>query len=1324
MFIFNKEQRRGKGTLLIVALAMIVGIVIFTSVFVWNSFQNGEQINQDANQFIFPVQAPVIEFNNVSLVDSTQYDALNNICYGQRLGMNITVRPCVKSDIDGKEISQYVDFEWNGINPRNISWIFVYEDELDSGSMELLKDVQVTKNTVVSEWLQNYVVNNVVSYEDLGTPDERCEMGNQDNTKMYQVTRTTNNASTQTKYYCFTDVTVNNPTTFSISGNRDVVQEVEITEQRWVNINNKIEFMGNGLLNDERSYYKVQDVPFSPGQMYSTHWIYTPKNARKSGKWHILGYESETGLVSALASNQYIYLDPSWWNNNWQRRQQIDISGSNTSLTDFTVMINVTYDSDMNSDFSDIRFLDSTSSNELYYELDFYNTSVSAVFWVRIPTLNAGIDNTTIFMYYKNPSATLNENEQQAWAYDTGVWHFSEGFGSVSKGIEGINNATTSQTPVWTDGIIGKAINVSGATGHWTVQDQDYFTANTTTGNSWLFWAQATADENNKEIWAKDDVGGNREWSIIQGTGYLFSVIIPDFDYSAYTWLKTPSNTLAPSRINYFAWTWTGQLGDQYHDVYKNYSGLSLTSLSSGAGTPSPGTSPMEFGYQLGNNRGFTGMIDEAYMFNKSLSASETWRYYQNFNISMSTFGSEEVITRVNIDLISPLNGTFISALGVFNATIIPVEVNLTNATIKIWDSGASLVYSDTNILALNETLNTSFSHTFVSDDTYTWLVEGCGDEGSTTYCELSSNSTFTVDLTPPAITINSPTNEESFIRTAYPYTITLDSNVSDANLDACWYHTSDSATNTTFTCNTTTAVSFSGIGNKTIFAYVNDSLGQEIGGQVNITPILISQYQSQDTITEGSSSVFTLTINMSNIPSTKATFKYNNTKYAPTTQSTGQNYSIFTYTLGIPSGSGNRTGLTQYWNWTYNITNYYTDQNTSTQTQKVYSLDFDNCSAYTVLVYNFTLYDEGTKTLVNATAGANIQLDFTWLSNSGEEFQRSFEVSNNDTLLVCVPINVINDSTFSAYLTAEYSSTNRVTEFYFADNQTVTNDNIPQEFHLYDLNTSDSTTFLFTFLDENGIENPGVIINTLRYYIGQGVFTEVERSKQDDNGETHIHLVEEDVIYKFNVTLENKQVFLSEQYNAKCLSTPCSITLSAQADDESFPTVFNNLPEGSFSVTADKSTRTVTLSFNLNETADMNLTVFKVNNNEVELIDTNVVSASSGSVDVLIPYSYGNATYYASVYKGDKFVATRVVDLSENGADYFGVMGLFLGALAILVLALIGASQGEWVVVWTVLGVLVASLLFFIALEWYAFLTFVAGAGILLVKLIQRRKV
>ena len=96
-----------------------------------------------------------------------------------------------------------------------------------------------------------------------------------------------------------------------------------------------------------------------------------------------------------------------WWNTSWQFRRQINITSTSGNLTSYQVAINLTYDSDMQADFSDIRFtyynLTSNTETEIPYWIESKVNSAWAYVWVKVPFLqNATYGNNTIYVYYGN----------------------------------------------------------------------------------------------------------------------------------------------------------------------------------------------------------------------------------------------------------------------------------------------------------------------------------------------------------------------------------------------------------------------------------------------------------------------------------------------------------------------------------------------------------------------------------------------------------------------------------------------------------------------------------------------------------------------------------------------------------------------------------------------------------------------------------------------------------------------------------------------------------------------------------------------------------
>ncbi len=93
-----------------------------------------------------------------------------------------------------------------------------------------------------------------------------------------------------------------------------------------------------------------------------------------------------------------------WYDTSWSHRVPVTISNSGSGLTAYQVRVDVTYDSDMQPDFNDIRFVDSDGSTLLSYWRESYTASTSAIFWVKVPSVPSG--SKTIYMYYGNAAAS------------------------------------------------------------------------------------------------------------------------------------------------------------------------------------------------------------------------------------------------------------------------------------------------------------------------------------------------------------------------------------------------------------------------------------------------------------------------------------------------------------------------------------------------------------------------------------------------------------------------------------------------------------------------------------------------------------------------------------------------------------------------------------------------------------------------------------------------------------------------------------------------------------------------------------------------------
>ena len=110
------------------------------------------------------------------------------------------------------------------------------------------------------------------------------------------------------------------------------------------------------------------------------------------------------GLYStpSTSDSAKVWYDPSW---NKRRTITIDNTLNPNNLTDYQLLLNVQYDSDMKPDFSDLRITDSDQQTLIPYWIQSYITSDSAKVWVKIPLISAS-STTTICIYYGNNAAS------------------------------------------------------------------------------------------------------------------------------------------------------------------------------------------------------------------------------------------------------------------------------------------------------------------------------------------------------------------------------------------------------------------------------------------------------------------------------------------------------------------------------------------------------------------------------------------------------------------------------------------------------------------------------------------------------------------------------------------------------------------------------------------------------------------------------------------------------------------------------------------------------------------------------------------------------
>lgn len=184
-----------------------------------------------------------------------------------------------------------------------------------------------------------------------------------------------------------------------------------------------------------------------------------------------------------------------WANASFDRCMNLTIINATSSgHTNFPAYINLTYDSDMQADYSDLRFYDAScgvgqpAAGALNFEIENYTASLAHM-WVGV-NLSAG--NTTISVYYKNNTPVSSaQNSYAVWDSNyVMVLHLDEaGTGTRFDSTRYGNNGTPTNydNNEKTIGVVDGADNLDGAsTGDYIQTTANVSTANNITFEVWF----------------------------------------------------------------------------------------------------------------------------------------------------------------------------------------------------------------------------------------------------------------------------------------------------------------------------------------------------------------------------------------------------------------------------------------------------------------------------------------------------------------------------------------------------------------------------------------------------------------------------------------------------------------------------------------------------------------------------------------------------------------------------------------------------------------------------------------------------------------------
>jgi len=965
-----------------------------------------------------------------------------------------------------------------------------------------------------------------------------------------------------------------------------------------------------------------------------------------------------------------------WWDSDWNKKRQIDLTENNgTTLNNYSIFLNVTYDSDMNNNFSDLRFTNGSENTELNYYVEQIVEGEYADVWVFVGTLNPSV-NTSIYMYYDNDEAVTASSFKDSFI-------FADDFST--------NTTANYQTNAYaTLAITEESLRL------------------TTDDNQHLGIVSP------KMAYQKLNQSYVIEINVSKTNGFYSGVCVGQQNLGGettmfYNWI---SNEVVDSIKIYRGWT--GQIeiattpytyaGGVYQKFKNTYLGsnITATAINSTGSYSASGidTTFSEGYYELMTYTG-AGAVTTIYDW---VRVYPTVAIEPDYNILEEESGEPAAPTITLNQPVEFYNST--SNDITFNCSADdPGGLGVINLSLYVNGILNYTVYNSTE----NQNLTLQITNTYADGNDYFW---NCSAFNGNLKQGNGTNRNFSIDSTSPAIAITDPGNKITYASEGDNQN--LNWTINDTNLDSCWYEYGGS--NTTVTCGDNTTI-FVLTTQQNITLYSNDTFG-------NLNSLLRSwNYsifsRSQDyNLTGNETARESFLINVTtdeSILSVDANLWYNGSYYVGSSSCSGTLCEI-SRSIDLPlveSPTDQTENKSYFWELTiYNGTSS-TTQNTSLRNQNVSKIFISRCdSTYTIQTLNFTAYDEQNLSQLDFDFLANFDY---WIGEGTVKKNYSFENTNQNNASICMLQNysLKTDATIE-YRDGEINETYGRRNYYF-DNEPL--NNTQKDIRLYLLLSTEATSFILNVRDNDLISTPQALVYTNRYYPETNTYRVVQIGRTDDNGKTVGFFETEDVLYNFKIT--KNQIILLQTNNQKVVpeSAPYTLTFTTGAGagdiwEDITPT--ENL-DVNLSFNKDKEIVTYKYIDSSGGVTQGRLLVVLTNYSGSDVIICNLTSSlRSGTLSCNVSGYNGTFTATGFISKSPEIVEKIITFSIAVAKDIFGNTGLLMGWFIILVAAMTAIFNkiaGIWTTILAVVMVNMIGLITFSSLFVFSLI----GLGVLL---------
>lgn len=451
--------------------------------------------------------------------------------------------------------------------------------------------------------------------------------------------------------------------------------------------------------------------------------------------------------------------------------------------------------------------------------------------------------------------------------------------------------------------------------------------------------------------------------------------------------------------------------------------------------------------------------------------------------------------------------------------------------------------------------------------------------------------------------------------------------------------------------------------------------------------------------ILEGTTEIFSINLTSPyNINSGKLIL--NGTSYISTKSKSGDYY-VFSNNINLPLVNSN---INYSFNWNFTLSDN-TLFNSSTYTTQINDLNVDDCSSYSTLLFNFSMYDEEELTFLNETLNeTSIKLNLLFYASDDNTLIKNYSAWYNQTnpAQVCLDGN-LNNTYYYIYGDVEFSSSDRLTEFYTFQKYNLTNNSLPNNINLYNLLTTDGQEFKIIVKDDNFLLNPDVLVEISRFYIDDGRSRVSSKPITDENGLTYAFFVLGDVYYSIRLIKNNEVLAIYDYQRVGCdnvATGDCELNLKETSEYN----IFNNYDQFEnilYTLSFSESTRTITFDFSEidNELTTITLNVTKFDNYLNDSICSTTSNSNSDTINCVIPIEYSNDTVLVEIFNNDVLFIEELFTLRDNThKDLFNGYRVFFMIILFSVFVMMALTNDiRIVMVMSMIGFIFAILLFLI---------------------------